>query len=208
MSRTDRHTALAWADQVDAQRRAAAHPRIPGATRLQLAIVQHLTHPAAALADCGTESLCDQVLTAPGLLFDNVGTEAVLEQVLSAPTRHHRGHPPPEPTTMPNAHHLPGALQQPHAAPPPIPFPADSTRQRYAQMPRIERAIDAARDAGHADGVRQGYRQGWRWGLCCGAAAGVVLASIGWAAYLTQAAPQVAPPSARPDITAPLTSRG
>jgi hypothetical protein len=215
MSRTDRHAALAWADQLDAQRRAAAHPRIPGATRLQLAIVQHLTHPAAALADCGTESLCDQVLTAPGLLFDNVGTEAELEQVLGQPTRHHTGHPatPQERHTMPDGHHLPAALTQPGDLPPPIPFPdrpakaraiepSESTRQRWARMGKL---IDTAKAEGHATGLRQGYTQGWRWGLLQGVAIGALLASLAWAVWLTVNAPQAAPPSA---TQSHLSSRG
>jgi hypothetical protein len=60
MSHTERHTTLAWADQLDTQRRATTR----GTTwsELDAAIHAHLTHAPGSLADCGTESLYDQAL--------------------------------------------------------------------------------------------------------------------------------------------------
>lgn len=90
-----------------------------------------------------------------------------------------------------------------HAAPPPnarTRTPADSTRRRWARMAEADataRQVDAAaREAAHADGLRAGYRQGWRWGAVCGGVAGALLATLGWAAWLTYDAPNAAPPSA------------
>jgi hypothetical protein len=80
--------------------------------------------------------------------------------------------------------------------------PSESTRQRWARMAKIEAT---AREAAHADGVRQGYQHGWRWGLWCGIAAGAVVASIGWAVWLTATAPQAAPPSAGVPMVLPRT---
>jgi hypothetical protein len=58
MSHTERHTTLAWAEQLDTQRRATTR----GTTwaELDAAIHANLTHAPGSLADCGTESLCDQ----------------------------------------------------------------------------------------------------------------------------------------------------
>lgn len=182
--RTERHLSLAWADQ------------------LAGAIDAELRHEAASLHDPGTESL--------------------LGQVFAVPTRHPTGHPTSHPATpqeqpMPKGlAHLPAALTQPGDLPPPIPFPArppnarttepsESTRRRWARMTETEAA---ARQAAHADGVREGWRGGWRWGLWQGMAIGVLLASIGWALWLTATAPQAAPPSASPNESTPLTRRG
>lgn len=62
MSTTERHTALAWADQIDAERRACTR----GITWAQFdaAVRTHCTHDAGALADPGTEALYDQALLA------------------------------------------------------------------------------------------------------------------------------------------------
>lgn len=58
--RTDRHTALAWPDSIEAQHRATQR----GATwaELNAAVRAHMTHDAGCLADIGTESLCEQAL--------------------------------------------------------------------------------------------------------------------------------------------------
>jgi hypothetical protein len=76
MSATDRHTALAWADSIEAERLACQR----GATWAQIdaAIRAHLTHDAGCLADIGTESLCEQALlpTCPAELDAPVQTPA------------------------------------------------------------------------------------------------------------------------------------
>ncbi|MEY5097321.1 MAG: hypothetical protein RJA36_40 [Pseudomonadota bacterium] len=76
MSTTDRHTALAWADSIEAERLACQR----GATWAQVdaAIRAHLTHDAGCLADIGTESLCEQALlpTRPAELDAPVQTPA------------------------------------------------------------------------------------------------------------------------------------
>lgn len=60
MSASERTTALAWADEIDAERRACTR----GATWAQLdaAIRSELTHDAGCLADIGTECLMHQAL--------------------------------------------------------------------------------------------------------------------------------------------------
>jgi hypothetical protein len=60
MSRSERHAALAWAEQIGAQAR-AAQSMVPWRD-INAAIEQQLTHGAAALFDPGTESLFDQAL--------------------------------------------------------------------------------------------------------------------------------------------------
>lgn len=114
--------------------------------------------------------------------------------------------------TRPDGHHLPAALTQPGDLPPPIPFPerpANARTERPSQRTlqrwgREAALIDQAKLHAHADGVRLGYRQGWRWGVACGVLAGAVLATLAWSIYLSLAAPEVAPPSARPTVTTRL----
>lgn len=60
MSRTDRHTALDWAGQIELQR-LASQPHTPW-RELDAAIRAHMAHAAGSQADMGTESLCDQAL--------------------------------------------------------------------------------------------------------------------------------------------------
>lgn len=180
--RTDRQAWFAWAGP------------------LQQAVADHLQHDAAGLADPGTES--------------------VLAQVLAAPSRHHTGYPATaqEHTAMqqPSPHHVPAAFTPSRDTPPPIPFPArpanarterpsDSTRARWAQMERTAKAIDAARDAGRAEGERAGDKRGWRRGALQGAVAAALLVSLAWSAYLSYAAPEVAPPSAVRPLVQPRT---
>lgn len=153
------------------------------------AIEQQLQHGAAAQADPGTESL--------------------LEQVFNAPTRHHTGFPTPQERPMSDGHHLPAALTQPGDLPAAIPFPArpanaravapsKTTLERWA---RQARQIDDARAEGRSQGLQIGDKQGWRRGVITGAVCAAVLTSLGWSAYLSIAAPEVAPPSAhRPTV--------
>jgi hypothetical protein len=171
--RTERHLALAWSDQ------------------LAGAIQHHMAHPAAGLAD--------------------PGTECVLAQVLDAPTRHHTGYPTPQEHPMAVArthpadtHHVPAALQQAHAKPPPIPFPARPANARATtpsqatveRWERQRRQLEDARVAGLREGLRIGHKQAWRRGAITGLIWGVVLTTLAWSAYLSIAAPEVAPPSA------------
>ena len=58
MTRTDRHTALDWAGQIELERLTCQ--RGTSWHELDAAIREHLTHAPGSLADCGTESLCDQ----------------------------------------------------------------------------------------------------------------------------------------------------
>lgn len=60
MITTDRTTHMAWADQIDAERRACTR----GTTwaELDAAIRAHMTHDAGCLADIGTECLMEQAL--------------------------------------------------------------------------------------------------------------------------------------------------
>jgi hypothetical protein len=60
MTRTERHTVLDWAEQLDTQRRATT--RGTSWAELDAAIHANLTHAPGSLADAGTESLCDQAL--------------------------------------------------------------------------------------------------------------------------------------------------
>ncbi len=177
-----RHLVLAWASGL-----ASRWPQI------NAAIDSELRHDAGALSD--------------------PGTECVLGQVLAAPTRHHTGYPTPQEQRMSEGHHLPAALTQPGELPPAIPFPArpanaramapsKATVERWA---RQARQIEDARAEGRSQGLKLGDKQGWRRGVITGAVCAVVLTSLGWSAYLSIAAPEVAPPSAmRPAVPATL----
>lgn len=82
--------------------------------------------------------------------------------------------------------------------------PPASEQPVIAAAQRIQRqheAIAAASAVAHARGEQQGYCAGWRKGLLTGIVVGAALATIAWSAYLSIAAPEVAPPSAtRPAI--------
>lgn len=88
MSHTERHTALAWADSIDAERRATQR----GATwaEVDAAIRAHMTHDAGCLADIGTESLCEQALmptlppglNAPAAVSTNAHAEPAVDDGL------------------------------------------------------------------------------------------------------------------------------
>lgn len=84
---------------------------------------------------------------------------------------------------------------------PPPAQPIDITVPRRGDLPhRLQLAMLEAESIARADGEQVGYLHGWRHGLVIGAVVGAALASLGWSVYLVLAAPEVAPPSARPVV--------
>jgi hypothetical protein len=142
MSRTERHTVLDWAEQLDTQRRATT--RGTSWAELDAAIHANLTHAPGSLADPGTEALCDQAL------------------LPTQPTTLAGAHRMPAPvTTIPMPERPPTARAT---------QPSERTLQRWAHTNRlVEQAHKAGQAEGEHKGEVNGWRRGVWSGIVLGA---------------------------------------